>query len=181
MEVQFLSLPLLLGITQEVIMRNNNIMKKLDKAELIKHIVFNYCPGIYPQAVVKDGVETKRTEWQNGWNECAMAYLKGLSSQLKYIETLDEKVLRLVMSGSIIIGENNQLQLMLNDTFFYATADYEVIESTEMPELIRLSKMYGLDGEIYWAAKKRGYDPDPEMGHAEGLAKVREQEEKLNA
>lgn len=67
----------------------------------------------------------------------------------------------------------------LNDTFGYAHADAEEFTDEDMPTIVRLYEEYGRAGLIYWAAEKRGYDPQIPV-YTKIVSAVRESEQWWN-
>ena len=136
--------------------------------------------GIYPASISKqneDGEwETKeRTEWQDGWNACHLKSLDKIYDQLEKIrEEIDENFALLsIIDAGWFLGD--KFRLNMNDTFFYACADEEVITKEEAKEVVSLFKTHGFKGIDYWVAEKRGYDP--EIPHyKEQIELVRQQE-----
>lgn len=49
--------------------------------------------------------------------------------------------------------------LMMNDTFYYASADGEDVPYDEWPRLKEIYEQWGQDGLIAWVALRRGHDP----------------------
>lgn len=124
--------------------------------------------GIYPRATLRDGVETPRTEWQDGWNAAVMAiaekhgvlttWARGLSPQQSTIlrEMLDadaEPILLRVSDGSV------ELALTCSDTFMYACSDAEPFELDDIAEIHRLWSAHGYFGPMAWVARKRAAEP----------------------
>lgn len=54
------------------------------------------------------------------------------------------------MKGKIVMS--------LNDTFFWACADCEIVPDEEVEAVARLFRRYGGCGLYFWAAKKQGHE-----------------------
>lgn len=138
--------------------------------------------GIYPRAIIRDGVETLRTEWQDGWNACVTAitdkhgvftvWAEALSEEqramiLKLMNDDGEPVTLLFRDGTV------HLTLTCGDTFAYACADAEFFTLDELPEIARLWKAHGYYGTVAWIARKRGAEPVKEYRYAAGYLKAK--------
>jgi hypothetical protein len=130
--------------------------------------------GMYPQSWKKgNDPEVKRTEWQNGWNACAIKFSELMSTCLKFFLNLkDDNFIFLLEAdvGWVKFDEKENkfiFILNMNDQFDWGCADAEKTEEKDYPELVRLYKLYGDRGLLYWVSEKRGYDPDKEAseGH----------------
>lgn len=124
--------------------------------------------GIYPKAVIKDGVETPRTEWQDGWNAAVIEITKKHGQFTAWVKALTEAqrgwLHELLNSDGepIHIGWSDDqvtLGLTCGDTFAYACADYESFTLEDLPEIHRLWTKHGYYGTVAWIARKRKTDP----------------------
>lgn len=133
--------------------------------------------GIYPRAVIRDGVETPRSEWQDGWNAAVMDITKKHSKLVSWSKSLTDEqraqLLELLDSDSEPIhigyrGEAVTLTAGCSDTFMYACADSEPFEIAELPEVCRLWVAHGYYGVIAWIARKRRVEPVKEYRYDAG-------------
>jgi hypothetical protein len=123
--------------------------------------------NIYPAATLINGQEIKRTEWQDGWNECALTISKNLTSLCKWFEEIKDKdskctITELIKDDFLSFSiENNEIKMFLfmNDIFNYASADEEEISISDIKEINRLYLLYGYDGLVAFVAKKRKCEP----------------------
>jgi len=127
---------------------------------LVTEIVSNALDvGIYPKSIEGGGKPyKKRSAWKNGWNAANIKILESVLGALDKINTMDDNLAFLVATG-LIREYNNNLLLGLNDTFYYASADAEKVETNEIPGLARLARNYGYAGVVYWASLKRNETP----------------------
>lgn len=128
--------------------------------------------GIYPRSTVRDGVETQRTERQDGWNEAVMAMTKKhgvltawaaalTNEQLTPVRVLldaDGEPLHLGLRDGAVV-----MFLNFSDTFGYASADAERVTLDDLPEIARLWQQHGYYGTVAWAAQKRREEPVKEI------------------
>ena len=136
--------------------------------------------GIYPQSMTdKDGKNTKRTEWQDGWNAAILHISKEIFKQFDIMSKGVDEDLALLLLADVGWLRGKDLMLNMNDTFHYACSDSEIVESFEFKEVARLFKTYGGKGIDYWVAKKRGYDPEISE-YKEGVEEVRAKEASIS-
>lgn len=133
--------------------------------------------GIYPRAVVKDGVEEPRSEYGNGWNACVMAITEKHGHLTSWVKSLTEEQRRHVADMLDADGEplslrlrdgDVKLSLCCSDTFCYACADSEDVTVEEMPDVYRLWNGHGYYGVVAWVAKKRSAEPVKEYRYDKG-------------
>lgn len=124
--------------------------------------------GIYPRAVVRAGVETLRTEWQDGWNAAVMDITNKHGKFSAWVESLtdDQRAhLRELLDSDgepIYLGYRDDavvLGVRCGDTFAYACADAESFTLDDLPEIHRLWKKHGYVGLVAWISQKRRTDP----------------------
>jgi hypothetical protein len=122
--------------------------------------------GIYPQAVSGGpNAYEKRSERQEGWNDCATAqcenrekieaWFEALPSEHKaLIEDLllTERLSLLVKSDVIFLYVN------CSDTFYWGCSDLERIEFDDLPSLMECYSLSRRGGEL-WCARKRKMRP----------------------
>jgi hypothetical protein len=118
--------------------------------------------GIYPQSVVGgEKPYEQRTEYMEGWNDAVTETSRRVEAVLDSLRAeCDESDLAYLIGTGSFHYNGERLLLNLNDTFHYACADCEVVPPEEYAELKRLMVRYGQCGDTYWAATKRGYDPE---------------------
>jgi hypothetical protein len=116
--------------------------------------------GIYPAAVIEGGKETKRTEWQDGWNAALMSINKKEIKAEEWFRSLGDDIKEMVLflfernALYLDVGDEIGLYVLCND-FFYPAADGEDVTIEDIPELYRLVSEYGDWGELVYASKKR--------------------------
>lgn len=120
---------------------------------------------IYPLAVVQNGVETKRTEYQDGWNACMME-MTGNFNKIYYDEDIpyDSYGNFFLTIGSNFFDYDDEdgkknWYIFLNDTWYYACADAEEIPEEDYKLVIELFKYFGELGLLFYVYKKRGHYP----------------------
>jgi hypothetical protein len=114
--------------------------------------------GVYPQAIIRDGEREERTEWQDGWNACALECIDKVYKHLEIVaQGLDENIAILLLMNMGYMDENEFI-LNMNDVFHKATADCEVISIEEAKEVVNELKKHGIKGIDQWVASKRGYN-----------------------
>jgi len=132
--------------------------------------------GIYPQSRTDDnGKTTKRTEWEVGWNAAILHISKEIFKQFDIMSKGIDEDLALLLLADVGWFRGKDLMLNMNDTFHYACADCEIVESFEFKEVARLFKTYGGRGIDYWVAQKRGYNPEIPK-YKQGVEEVRARE-----
>lgn len=136
-------------------------MSKLRKkcVELIPYELAAEDIGIYPQSI--NGKQ--RTEWQEGWNACAMENAKNVSAITSFLKTLPEQVVDYIIDGNIRVIIRDELCSMVvdcNDLFYWACADDEAFDAANDLEDFNLAyKDSPKNGGILWCCRKRGMRP----------------------
>lgn len=136
--------------------------------------------AIYCRAVVRDGVEIPRTEWQDGWNAAVI----GISERRDKIEAWWSKLTDAQRAALEELVKNDVLSLRIRedavilrahcgDTFAYACADSEDITLDEIPEFARLWKAHGYVGMVAFIAQKRAAEPVKEYRFSADYLKAR--------
>ena len=77
-----------------------------------------------------------------------------------FFGTWDEE--RSKREGKNYWGENARPALMMNDTFYYASADAEGFGEADVDLLVDLYQRFDYHGPTAWAAVKRGEEPLPQ-------------------
>jgi hypothetical protein len=110
--------------------------------------------GIYPLS--NCGVD--RTAWQDGWNAGVM----DVSNKVMVIcgENEADAQLTYMLDDELLWCHDGKYRVNLSDTFFYACADAEEVGEGDMDTVLRLHGKYGRAGLVFWAAERRGYDPE---------------------
>ena len=122
--------------------------------------------GMYPQATTSGGITTKRTEWQNGWNEALMKLTTKWCKLNDWYSSLSDNV-KPVISALLyqdilmlcVRDEEVKIGISMSDTFMYACADAEEADIAELPLISQLYEKYGWDGLVAWSARKRKDTP----------------------
>lgn len=135
--------------------------------EAILDVVAQRDMGVYPQSWTQDGVTTKRTEWQDGWNAYATKLLEKQIKIREWFFDLDEKYQEIVedmlLEGglSIIVGDEKVvLTYDTSDLFAWGYADCEAITSLELlDEIYRVWKQHPLWGIEAWHCKRMNEQP----------------------
>lgn len=138
--------------------------------------------GIYPRAVIKEGVETLRTEWQNGWNAAVMKITEKHGKLSAWVRALTEEQttrLREMLDADAdpvwLSVRDDEVRLLLHcgDTFAYACADSERFELADLPDIFRLWTAHGHYGTTAWIARKRNAEPVKEYRYDAGYLKAK--------
>jgi hypothetical protein len=138
--------------------------------------------GIYPKSTIRAGVETHRTEWQDGWNAALMEVTKRHGEFTSWVKTLTAEQIAQIREMldadgepiALHYGETGvSLSLFCSDTFMYACADGEDFALADLPEIHRLWKAHGYLGTIAWVARKRQAEPVKEYRYDAGYLKAK--------
>jgi len=117
---------------------------------------------IFPASVQTGDKVVKRSEWQDGWNDCVMALSEKaikISDLLnKLPDEITDYILRDVISASV---DEGVLSLWINchDLFFWACADCEEFEPKDLLELNRAYQDSPENGAILWVCRIRKMRP----------------------
>jgi hypothetical protein len=121
--------------------------------------------GIYPQLVTKDGITTKRTEWQDGWNAYSKEMHKKIDLLDKYLKALTDEtrstIERLLENECLTIQLEDDGAVLIvncNDLFYWACADGERLELSGLPGFITTLAECSY-GELLWCCRKRKMRP----------------------
>lgn len=123
--------------------------------------------GIYPAIVVKNGKESKRNEWEEGWNACSQAILDKQIKYMKWYEELSEErqhyAAELINSEYLLLSETKNGEvvpmLLMNDTFYYASGDVEECQPKDFACIWNLWNRHKWYGLMAWAARQRNQEP----------------------
>lgn len=74
----------------------------------------------------------------------------------------------------LLIKDSFELQLNMNDTFYYATADVENMQAHDVKHILPLIQKYGHDAINAYVAVIRGHDPQISKRITEGYLKSKE-------
>lgn len=104
--------------------------------------------GVYPQSMKKNGVETKRTEWQDGWNAAVIAIVEAQEKIEEYINLLSEtdadKLICLSEKSIIFFNIDEKEESVMSavrfavncgDVFYDCCADCEQAEPNEIASI----------------------------------------------
>lgn len=114
--------------------------------------------GIYPQSI--NG--KKRTEWQDGWNACDMDIAERTSGLSTFISTLPDGVIDLIFQEKVRVmtrDKGPELYINCNDLFYWAVAEGEDIDLSDMPDLDAALKDSPEHGQLLWVCRKRKMRP----------------------
>lgn len=119
--------------------------------------------GIYPKSTTTKGVETLRTEWQEGWNAAAMSLNDMAGKAMALIRNLPLEVQDLVLQEKLSVNlrkdEEPSLYLRCNDVYFWGCADAKDITVEEIPSLLAAFQESPQCGDILWISRKRKERP----------------------
>jgi hypothetical protein len=114
---------------------------------------------IYPAAVRGMGEESdykQRDGFKNGWNAAILNYGEKFAEIVHDAQDEISDDLNLLMSADLgWLQEDGSLEINLNDTWYWACSDCEVVSPQEMKAVARLFNKYGFAGILYWVYKKR--------------------------
>jgi len=139
----------------------------LDPSKAFYEIAFDSL-GVYPEYIIKEGVKSERTKWQEGWNAFGTQFLDRVDTFMSWFETLTETQQDAFMNlhniENIIwmkelIDCSVQVYLNANDVFYYACGDVEEIYPEQFEQVLYMYNTYGHSGVIAWMAKQRNSEP----------------------
>ena len=144
-----------------------NIDLKARAVLLALHEGANESLGIYPQSVVGgDNPYEKRTEWMEGWNAAVTANTRAMCEIEKWYKSVPTEfkpVLDdLLVTYKVQITKHDDAVTMYvncNDLFWWAVADAEELNFSDLAELNRCISESPDHGELLWCAKKRKMRP----------------------
>lgn len=118
--------------------------------------------GIYPAEFTKDGLTTKRTEWQEGWNACSRQILDNVIAMEQWFSDLDDNkraLLEKVGDYLHVNFENGEVECFINcnDFFFWGCSDCEQLDDWDLLE--QSLNDAGDDGCLLYCARKRKMRP----------------------
>ena len=119
--------------------------------------------GIYPQSVSGgDQAYEKRTEWMEGWNECATEMADTFCLIMDWIRGCGERVEDLLIDQRLTLctaGDTITMIVDCSDVFAWGTADCENIALDELDALDECYRLSPRHGGALWVARKRGMRP----------------------
>ena len=121
--------------------------------EYLADALASYDTGIYPKSI--NGKE--RTEWQDGWNACAMDITERSIHIVRYLRDLPEEVLDLILEDRIGLctrGEKISLYVNCNDLFYWACSDAEDFELADLDDFKQAYKDSPENGNLLCAVGK---------------------------
>lgn len=141
--------------------------------------------GIYPAAMKGCGEEhdyEQRDGYKNGWNACVMEYGSKISAAVYSAqEKWSEEEHLFAADTSAFHKMGDQWGVFLNDTWYYACADWEPIPKEKYNEVAKWYKDWGWGGLLYWVYLQRKHEPQVEsalkrfrvvQGYVEGKNEV---------
>jgi len=118
--------------------------------------------SIYPASRRTGDKVVKRTEWEDGWNACAMAMTKKVRKIGGYLRSLPEDVTDYILRDVINISADEDTPSMwvnCNDLFHWACADGEGFELKDLPELNQAYQDSPEFGDMLWVCRRRKMRP----------------------
>jgi hypothetical protein len=122
--------------------------------------------GIYPQSVTGGpNAYEKRTDYMEGHNACVTQATELYSKVWSWIESLPiehkDLVVDLLIAEKIKVSLNKEIEMFVNcsDVFYWACSDAEVVEFSELSDLVACFEVSPNYGGDLWCAKKRGMRP----------------------
>lgn len=164
----------------------NHFRKQFMKEEdiwdaiLLKKVLDNI--GMYPKSTIdKEGNKKERTEFQDGHNKAILEITKdaieldGWYNKLNNIEQdVIKKFILMDEFQFFFTDDGIKFCVLVNDTFYYSTADCEEIEPHELTKVRDLYDKYGYNGVIAWVAHKRGEDILEQLENEKYLTALKE-------
>lgn len=137
----------------------------MDKEETLRVISKALDAGIYPLSTIVDGEEKKRTEWQDGWNACAMQALYDVKKAIGIFEEkwAEPDKFFAAYGYPLYPKKDGGWYILLNDTWYFACSDHEEIPQEKEMEVLSWIRSYGWMGLIYWVFLQRGHYPEIEI------------------
>jgi len=114
--------------------------------------------GIYAKSC--NGV--KRTDWQDGWNACAIAISEKATLISSFLKELPEKVTDYIISEKIGISVNDESVEMFvncNDLFYWGWADLEEFKLSDLESFNNALNESPKNGDLLWCCRKRKMRP----------------------
>jgi len=120
--------------------------------------------GIYAKSIVdSDGSKKNRTEYQDGWNACIMKIVDKAGNISGWLDNLPKEVLLLVADEKIRVSVNSKERLktwvLCNDLFYWACADGEDFELSDLSDFQKALKESPDHGDLLWCCRKRKMRP----------------------
>lgn len=136
------------------------------KEELLNSIAYKLAiddTGTYCAAVHNaDGTIEKRTEWQDGWNACNSDILERTCTIESYLEALPDKVKEYIIADVLQVAVRDKipsLWINCNDLFYWACADGEDFEISDLDALNKAYEESPKRGDILWVCRQRKMRP----------------------
>lgn len=127
-------------------------------ARLALRIAVEDSMGIYPAAIVRDGVETKRTEWQDGWNAHSIELSERCCDAQEWYRSLPES--KRMMIGEMLADDALTIHFdkdgkprpcfSTSDLFAWGYADFDEATDDILEELHAAWKKGGATGMTVW-------------------------------
>ena len=135
----------------------------MDKFEGLAAAIAIEDVGIYPKAFTdKDGVTTERTDWQDGWNECSMKITENDAKIEDWLDNAPSRIAELIENETLHVSvrdDGPKPWVLCNDLFWWACADGEDFELSDLPDLEQALQNAPKHGDILWCCRKRGMRP----------------------
>ena len=136
----------------------------MDKFKMMSSVLAKDNIGIYPQARIDaDGTRHERTAWQEGWNACSIKISRNTSKISEWLKTLSERIIELIENDTLRVSiesdKNPSLWILCNDLFFWACADGEDFELSDLPDLEKALLDSPTHGDLLWCCRKRKMRP----------------------
>lgn len=139
---------------------------EIDKNRLIallSHQLAAENADIYCASVQQgDGLITKRTPWEDGWNASNIAASKNTSTIKCYLNTLSNEVIRLILEDKLRVsveGDVCNLCVDSSSLFGWGYSDTDDVEIEDLPDLIKAYEESPIYGGILWVCRKAKMRP----------------------
>ena len=119
--------------------------------------------GVYPAAIQGQGAECykQRDGFKNGWNACVMEYGVKVSEAIERADTpwLEAERIFAAAGEYAFLFLANKWGVFLNDTWYYASADWEEVKPEQYDEVVKWYRRFGEAGLLYWVYLQRQHLP----------------------
>lgn len=130
--------------------------------ELLPYDLADETVWIYPASTTQNGVTTKRTEWQEGWNACSMRMSRSAENIATYLGSLPDAVVDLILKDKIAVhvsGPEVSMYVNCNDLFYWASADAEDFSVEDLDDYQQALTESAKHGDLLWVCRKRKMRP----------------------
>lgn len=123
--------------------------------------------GVYPKSVSGgDKPYKRRTKYMEGWNAYGTNLLDKWSRASEWVEALPDEVRTDI--EDLLVDEKLRLSIrkdgvhlwvLCNDLFFWAHADGEDFDISDLPDFKKALEESPKNGDLLWCCRKRGMRP----------------------